>query len=392
VNTELYNTIAKNEQPEAPPHENGDGRAVNRKLDADAAMMQESATYAGQRILSMRNNLDARGGCEEPLLVLVGEDHESTQHYLHHILLLEAIEPFMGNVMIAFEQPHDLLSRFYAMNNPLKIPSNISQGIEGIDSKSALSLKLRFYGADNPYAYFAHKTLAHYILERFKQESKLSFVGTDIAYDSDEIIDYNSQQAIDSITACGGDPLDLISIHDPIGMKIRNHHMAETLRSQAQERNASIVIQFCGKAHLNGNANKHTPENSLSRYLKKAGSQICVLPLNTDGFIMPSDNLYPDEVVACHTPNGPVAEYDPRFELTSKQDDRPVQRNRLLSKKQEALYIAQKLEMFDLSHYALDLERYESLKYEYRDEVEQDFRQLLSHHQGVKSTQGLKLG
>jgi hypothetical protein len=391
VNTELYNTIANNGQPEVPPHENGDGHAASRRLDADVAMMQDSASYAGQHILSMRENLDARGGREEPLVVLVGEDHESTQHYLHHILLLEAIKPFMGNVMIAFEQPRDLLSRFYALSNSLNISSKISQALDDIDSQSALSLKLRFYGADNPYAYFAHKTLTHYILERFKQKDNLFFSGTDIAYDSDEIIDYNSKQATESIIACDADPLDEISIHSLIGMKIRNHHMARRLRHQSQDKEASIVVQFCGKAHLNGNINKHAPADSLSQNLKKIGTQICVLPLNTDGFVMPSDNLYADEIVACRTPSGPVAEYDPRFKLTDKTDDSSGHKDKLLSKKQEALYIADKLEMFDLSRYALDLAHYESLKCEYRDDVEREFRQLLTGPRSASRSHEFKL-
>jgi hypothetical protein len=391
VNTELYNTIANNGQPDVPPHESGDDHATSRKLDADAAMMQNSATYAGQRILSMREDLDARGGREEPLVVLVGEDHESTQHYLHHILLLEAIKPFMGNVMIAFEQPHDLLSRFYALNNSLNISSKISRALDDIDSKSALSLKLRFYGAENPYAYFAHKTLTHYILERFKQKDNLFFSGTDIAYDSDEVIDYNSQQATESIIACDANPLDEISIHGPTGMRIRNHHMARTLKRHAQDKQASIVVQFCGKAHLNGNRNMHAPAESLSQNLKKIGTQICVLPLNTDGFVMPSDNLYADEVVACRTPSGPVAEYDPRFKLTDKTNDRSGHKGKLLSKKQEALYIAEKLEMFDLSRYALDLAHYDSLKCEYRDDVEREFRHLLTGPRSTSRSHDFKL-
>tara|TARA_R110002124_G_scaffold287216_1_gene471505 strand:+ start:197432 stop:198601 length:1170 start_codon:yes stop_codon:yes gene_type:complete len=389
--------MAKAATSDSAPH-SGDAercpeRCSERAIDGDAALMQNSAANAGQYILNMRKDMDNSGRRGEPLIILVGEDHESTQHYLHHMLLLEALKPLAGNLMIAYEQPHDLLARFYAVNNALTMTSTIANSLEELDSKTALSLKLRFYGADNPYAYFAHKTLAHYILERFNEGDDLSFVGTDIAYDSDEIIDYNNQDAVDSIAACGANSQDLISIHDPVGMKIRNHHMARTLRNQALAQNASIVVQFCGKAHLNGNASHHDPKYSLSQYIKKSGGQICVLPLNTEGFVMPHNDLQSHEVVPCHTPNGPVAEYDPRFKLTSKVDERPVQDNKLLSKKQEAFYIAEKLEMFNLSEYALDLGQYEALKRKYRRDVEQCFAHMLSSSPPkTQCVQGFKLG
>jgi len=346
-----------------------------QNIDPAARAIMRSVAGALAKISAKRQTMDAQGKTDAPLYLLVGEDHESLQHYLHHILFLDALKTMGRHISIAYEQPYDLLARFYNADRSYMHDPAILNTLLQADQQTALSLKLRFYQAENPIAYFAHKTLAHYVLQCFAKGDDISFISSDISYDGDEIITYEDPKARTAAALCGEDPDDMFHIASPQGMKIRNAHMATMLQQRAAARHAGLSVQFCGKAHVNGDLTDNAPNDGLAQRLKSMGGEVLVLSLLTDEFTMPCQGLAEDEIITCQTPLGPRAEYNPYFSLTTRKEHKG-HNNALHSKPEEAAYLKNYLTQFDLDEDVLDIETYEALKEEYRTEVQNYFENI----------------
>lgn len=315
------------------------------------------------------------GRRDQPLFILAGEDHESSQHYLHHILLLESLKSIGRHTAIAYEQPYDLLARFNTEGRGYEPRPDILAALVLADQQSALSLKLRFYEAENPFAYFAHKTLAHYVLQRFAAGDDVSFISSDVSYDADEIIEYVDPKALAAIQSCGEDPSEMYYLASAQGMKIRNAHMATLLRERSHDTNAALCVQFCGKAHINGDFADNAPKHGLAQQLKLMGADVLALSLQTDEFTMPQQGLTQQEIIECNTPHGPLAAYDPRFSLTTRKPEGEAG-DELRTKSAEADYLEHHLTQFGMHNSILDIDKYESLKAQYRADVQAQYEKI----------------
>tara|TARA_R110002126_G_scaffold3263_1_gene18496 strand:+ start:191508 stop:192536 length:1029 start_codon:yes stop_codon:yes gene_type:complete len=340
--------------------------------------------------MAKRADMDSTGRQGKPLFILAGEDHESSQHYLHHILLLEALKSVGRHTAIAYEQPYDLLARFYTQGREYEMRPDILAALVKADHESALSLKLRFYEAENPFAYFAHKTLAYYVLQRFAAGDDLSFISSDVSYDGDEIIEYADPKAVAAMQLCLESPNDMFHLSSPQGMKVRNTHMATFLHQRAYDTDAALCIQFCGKAHINGDFKDNAPKDGLAQNLKRMGADVLALSLQTDAFAMPHQGLSSAEVVECNMPLGPVVEYDPRFTLTTRKPD-TLNSGELRSKTAEAAYLEDHLMQFGMHSSILDIDKYETLKVQYRADVQAQYEKIRSAETYPRSGSFFKL-
>ena len=356
---------------------------------AHAQIMAQSVQNAHKRIVEERNAMDARG-IERPLYVLVGEDHESVQHYIHHILLLDRLRADIDKLVLAYEQPYDLLSRFYRDDGKYEDNGHIINYLKDVDRQTAASVKLRFSEAENASAYFAHKVLAHNVISMMAQKPGWNFVGSDVSYDCDEIIESDDPNARRAMAAAGEDDCGLCHVSTAEGMHIRNAHMAMTLQDAAKKTGAAVVVQLCGIAHLNGDYEDNRPEWGLAQTLKKAGAHVLVLPLETESFVMPEVGLTQDSIEKCTLPIGPYAEYDPRFALSTKRNDN-AQDNIMRSKAEEARYINQQLHLAGCAYLALDITQYEQLKKIYDADIDYLFRDVDVHFYGAPRLERKKL-
>ncbi len=358
--------------------------ADEQNIDPAAKAIMQSVARAHDKIATKRATMDAQGKGDAPLYLLVGEDHESLQHYLHHILLLDSLKTMGRHISVAYEQPYDLLARFYNPDRSYLDNPTIVNGLLQADQKTALSLKLRFYQAENPAAYFAHKSLAHYVLQSFANGDDVSFISSDISYDCDEIIECADPKARSAIALCGEDPDGLFHIASPEGMKIRNAHMATMLQQRAQACQAGLSVQFCGKAHINGDMTDNAPEHGLAQRLKAMGGEVLALSLLTDEFTMPRQGLGEDEIIECQTPLGPRAEYNPYFALTTRKEHKAHNDNVLRSKPEEAAYLQSYLAQFGMGDSILDIKKYEMLKEQYCADMQNHYVRIRSAAHGVQ--------
>ncbi len=355
------------------------------QVDINAAQsLNKSVARAHDAILARRAEMDATGQLDKPLFVLIGEDHESVQHYLHHMVLLDRLAQYPKSLAIAYEQPYDLLARFYRDNGAYEPNRQLVHYMNDVDRDTAVSVKLRFSAVDNFSAYFAHKALAHTVVNVMDAHLDARFIGSDISYDSDELIETEDMRAADSLRRAGLDANEMYHISSPEGIHARNQHMARYLLDETRRYPASIVLQFCGIAHLNGDGDENRAEWGLAQILKAQGADVLIMPLKTESFVMPETGLAQDDIVKCKLPIGPYAEYDPRFELSTKYAAASVMPNIMRSKAQEAYYINQQLYLAGEKHLALAIDDYEALKNIYGADVAKLYKTIDRSFYGIE--------
>lgn len=201
------------------------------------------------RIEQIRASLDE----DQPLFILIGEDHGMDAHRILSVMLMETMISSKGmnpqSLALGMEFPHSMLGSILdkCFKQPLS-PLDRAK-VSAKDPRGEHLLSAFLAACDAP--------VAHHTLFNFCREKNISVRAVDIP-----VVYGSSPKTLDP-----DDPMarDLIGRHAPqwvgrpvaaeeqTGIDLRNRAMAEHARIHARDAGAKIYVLQCGKGHLFGN-------------------------------------------------------------------------------------------------------------------------------------------
>jgi len=253
------------------------------------------AMESAERILQERYRLDREGRADEPLVVVVGEQHDFSAHHLHHMLLLKTLQHSGEKTVCGLENRDSIVT------NSLKNTCGYDEDDEILRASYSEANKDGDMGL--MYAYVsAEPTLAPYAQKVFQRnlidsDMPVRFTDAALIYKSTEKgthteehrLDKNDPATAQSIQECWVEQEKEFSPFEADGFWIRNHHAARLIEEFAEEQQARIVVQFSGNAHVLGKNDGLDPvylpaEESLSACVKERGLPVLALILSNRDF------------------------------------------------------------------------------------------------------------
>lgn len=210
-----------------------------------------------QAVTEKRTLLDTQGRIDEPLIVLIGETHLNPLEYLHHIVLMELLKDHESDIVSAIEIDHDYLEK---------------EGQEDyIYNQAPLaywydSAEFALANFCTPQAEYSRKILFNYLAHQ-RMDQKIKPLFNDAScneFDEIELRDIATKQLVDEL----GIEESFIPTMLPLGVKIRNHFMANTLENFVDLHRPRIALQFAGYTHLAGD-DEFRAEDSLTAVFNK---------------------------------------------------------------------------------------------------------------------------
>jgi hypothetical protein len=302
------------------------------RLSADSALAQISAKRAA---------LDKAGRANETLFVLLGEEHTTLSHKLHHLALLERIRQNFEGVVLSFEMPHDYAYQDNA-HYITRSKHKFSQSQHG-----EANLKSTIEKFTPIFACYASEVLNKYSLSA-AQSGAFHCAYTDASWRlSDYQLNISDLSTLFSIKACGYDA-GTIDYCTPEGTHVRNHHMHKSLTRFARDNKSRIAIQICGGAHVNGIEGEHSHTKGLAA-LFRAKAQPFVASFYEGGEYGSDKELAKGEVLRLAALQGPLAIYDADNAAIAENDG-----SDMIDLKQEKAYFDAALNALNLGHLAQD--------------------------------------
>tara|TARA_R110002124_G_scaffold64985_2_gene178015 strand:- start:847108 stop:848046 length:939 start_codon:yes stop_codon:yes gene_type:complete len=303
-----------------------------KKLSSGAPQM---AHFSGcvlssyHAIAAKRQSLDTQGRRDEPLIVLIGETHLNPLEYLHHVVLMELLKDHDGGVVSALELDHDYLEK-EGMEDYIYNQAPLSYWYD--------SAEFAFANFEAPEAVYSRKILFNYLAhQRIDQKIKPLFNDASCnAFDEIELQDSATKELVDAL----GVEDDFISTVLPLGMKIRNHFMVNTLDRFVQRYSPRIALQFAGFKHLAGD-NEYRVEDSLTALFNERGAEVLNIDLSPC-----SNNRVADENIEVSTLLRYEAVGDENVRLIDEHNEQDIGLN-------ETELVASYLDALGLSHFKI---------------------------------------
>ena len=253
------------------------------------------AMDSAERILKERYRLDREGREDEPLVVVVGEQHDFSAHYLHHMLLLKTLQQSGEKTVCGLENRDSIIT------NSLKHAYGYDEDDEILRASYTEANQDGDMGLMYVYA-SGEPTLAPYAQKVFQRNlidsgMPVRFTDAALVYKSTEKGTHSEEQRLDkddpataqSMQECWVQRDKEFSPYEADGFWIRNHHAARLIEEFAEEQQARIVVQISGNAHVLGKNDGLDPvylpgTESLSACVKERGLPVLALVLSNRDF------------------------------------------------------------------------------------------------------------
>jgi len=262
--------------------------------ESDASKILFGAMDTVERILKERAQLDREGRADEPLVVVIGENHDFPSHHLHNLLVLKALNDSDETTVVGMEQ------RRSNVRNWLKHGKGYNENdhalhatFDSVDADGRMSLSDQLLHGKVENAPYSQKVLQSQILEmgipvRFT-DAAFQYKPTDDGHVEVPILDADAPKTAQSIADCWVERGKEFDAFSPDGIWIRNHHAAAQIKEFAAEQGARIVIQMSGNAHVLGQTHssneKHLPgHDSLARNVKDLGLPVLAVSIHNSSF------------------------------------------------------------------------------------------------------------
>lgn len=217
----------------------------------------------------------------QPLVILMGEQHNLPSHImLQHLLLDRLRKSAASRVAVGFEEPRNLpdviLNKGFDINTRHVPPGALMAADR--DGYKSLSAALALWNPDD--APLSVLSLFDFCRQnfssRFNDAAKVcgpsGFINR---------IDKKDPATSAVMTRLGMDCGGILSPISPPGLKLRNIMMAESAMTHIRESGARLYIQRCGRTHIFGDIKGgHHYQDSLTALFADAGA--AVLPVFVD--------------------------------------------------------------------------------------------------------------
>jgi len=230
----------------------------------DAEAVMKCATQTFDRIMSQRADMDKDGRQNEPLVVAVGERHDTISHYLHNMVVLDMLKRAEPLTTFGREYPHNYVLSM--IDSCIGFP--VSAGLEPVvnhdnqDGTVGLNAKLSAPD-DGSYAPQSSYMMMHSIFE-----SNIRAHFNDVSRQQ-SFIDPNDPQTVQSLRDCFNEAASIsLNALSPEMMQARNYHMARLIAHDLDAKPSRIYYQTTGGLHVLGCLSDDLHyDTSLTRYL-----------------------------------------------------------------------------------------------------------------------------
>lgn len=238
--------------------------------DNDASSILEAVLNAYKKIKNLREALDHNGHSNQPLYILIGEQHARPAHHLFKVLLMHLLnEDAQKGEHVVFG--HELIAPDN-YNEPATMKEYLQSFIPWRDQPNDSQKKLshHFNNTIMVEAPNSHRLTAY---NAWLVANNSVVILNNLRHTHDGYImttDPETQAAIRDTNINFPERLKYMS---PYGNLIRNTHKANSLIRATNDGQARIAVQFAGNMHLNGYAGVFQEEEALSfLYKRKVGS------------------------------------------------------------------------------------------------------------------------
>ncbi len=275
-------------------------------VDPGAASILRNTTDILKTVLDRRAELDAQGLHDTPLVIPMGENHNTPAHILRNILFIRGLAEHGQDFSVGMERPHDLLTHLIQNQGDIKVGPSGQKIIDHVDQNGKIGLKADFKSFLQSNAPYTRKVLRQSMIEgdvksKFVDASFKAY-GTDVdattrralllddthlTDDALDLSDPTTLQAAKTMTGeVGAD--DNIQATGPAGMNIRNQHMIDAMPI------SPISVLLVGNNHVMGftpdeddlesmsaeDATIDTERNGIATLAKNAGHAVIAVTID----------------------------------------------------------------------------------------------------------------
>lgn len=263
--------------------------------ESDAAKILFSAMETVENILKERAQLDREGRTDDPLVVVIGENHNFPGHHLHNLLVLKALNDSDEKTVVGMEQRRSNLLNWLKFAKGYDENDDVLRStLDEVDVNGKMSMLYLFSNVNLPNAPYTQSILQRSILD---MDIPVRFTDAAFAYQAKEegvhsehnVLDANDPDTAQSIADCWVQRDKEFDPFEADGVWIRNHHAAGQIEEFAAEQGARIVVQMSGNAHVLGKNDGLDPiylsgRDSLAQCVKDMGLPVMAVPLHSQLF------------------------------------------------------------------------------------------------------------
>lgn len=276
-------------------------------VDPDAASILRNTTDILKTVLDRRAELDAQGLHDTPLVVAMGEHHNTPAHILRNILFIRGLAEHGQDFSVGMERPHDLLTHLIQNQGDIKVGPSGQKIVDHVDQNGKLGLKADFKSFLQSNAPYTRKVLRQSMIEG---DVKAKFVDAsfkvfetdadaasrralllDDTHLTDNALDLSDPTTLQAAKTMLGDANadDNVKSTGPVGMNIRNQHMIDAAPI------SPISVLLVGNNHVMGYtpdeddlegisaedaATIDTDRNGIATLAKNAGHAVIAVTIN----------------------------------------------------------------------------------------------------------------
>lgn len=253
------------------------------------------AMDSAERILKERYRLDREGRADEPLVVVIGEQHDYPAHYLHHMLVLKTLQQSGEKTVCGLENRDSIVTNWLRYSKGYdEDDSVLYSAYNEANENGGIGLMYVYAGGEPTLAPYAQKVFQRNLID---SGIPVRFTDAALVYKSTENGTHSEEQCLDpydpqtkqSMEECWVEREKDFSPYEPDGIWIRNHHAARLIEDFADNQNARILVQFSGNAHVLGKNDGLDPvylpgTESLSAGIKERKLPVMAIVLNNRDF------------------------------------------------------------------------------------------------------------
>lgn len=234
-------------------------------VNEDAAQILSNVVMAYKAIMSARATMDAQGHHDQPLHIVVGEQHQRPAHKIFQALLIKALSQSDADGALAVGLENDRTigncdSSLFKIKAALRKVTNKSDSAINPKTPAMLNNYLDYHFTNDSY-YATHQLISQLLgsSAHIATEFNDACFNTGRSHISES--EKYTASCVNEAKGLGHTNLEATSED---GMFIRNLCMTKRIDEMATEYNARLSVQICGQGHVNGLKDIWSHETSIS--------------------------------------------------------------------------------------------------------------------------------